>query len=122
EAELVHRVEHATMHGLQTVAHVRQRATHDHRHRVVEVRGAHLVLERARFDVSPAYDISASDNRSPPHTSRLATARALSSMNARRGSTWSPISIEKMRSAAKESSSVTCARVRGVGDIVVSPG
>ena len=52
EPELVHRVEHAAMHGLQAVAHVGQRTADDHRHRVVEVGGAHLLLERARFDVA----------------------------------------------------------------------
>ena len=54
EAELVHRVEHAAMDRLEAVAHVGQRAPDDHRHRVVEVRGAHLLLERARFDVAAA--------------------------------------------------------------------
>ena len=58
EAELVHRVEHAAMNRLQAVAHVGQRAADDHRHRVVEVRGAHLLLERARFDVAAADHIS----------------------------------------------------------------
>ena len=57
EAELVHRVQHAAMHGLQTVAHVGQGAADDHRHRVVEVGGAHLLLERARFDVAAADDV-----------------------------------------------------------------
>src|SRR6476659_7837353 len=33
------------VHGLQTVPDVGQRATHDHAHRVIEVRGAHLLLE-----------------------------------------------------------------------------
>ncbi len=65
EAELVHRVEHAAVHRLQAIAHVGQRAADDHRHRVVEVRGAHLLLERARFDVAAAYHVSAS-HRSPP--------------------------------------------------------
>ena len=37
EARLVHRVEHAAVHRLEAVAHVGQRAAHDHAHRVVEV-------------------------------------------------------------------------------------
>src|SRR5262249_7190399 len=124
-----HRVQHPPVHRLQSVAHVGQGAPDDHRHGVVEVRRAHLLLERARLHVAAADHISRG-HRSPPRkrlwavcaqTSRLATARALSSMNARRGSTWSPISIEKMRSAAAASSSVTWASVRVEGDIVVSP-
>ena len=58
EAELVHRVEHAAVHRLQAVAHVGQRAADDHGHRVVEIRGAHLLLEGARFDVAAADDVS----------------------------------------------------------------
>ena len=41
-------------------------------------------------------------------------------MNARRGSTWSPISIENTRSAEAASSIVTCTSVRVAGSIVVS--
>ena len=44
-AELAHRVQDAAMHGLQAVAHVGQRAAHDHAHGVVEIRLAHLVFE-----------------------------------------------------------------------------
>ena len=35
----------AAMHGLPTVADVRERAPHDHAHGVIEVAAAHLVLE-----------------------------------------------------------------------------
>ena len=35
------------MDGLETVAHVGQRAADDHRHGVVQVRRLHLVFERA---------------------------------------------------------------------------
>jgi hypothetical protein len=45
------------VNGLQAVAHVGQRAPDDDGHRVVEVRGAHLVLERARLDVASAEDV-----------------------------------------------------------------
>ena len=44
-AELAHRVQHTAVNRLQTVANVGQRATHDHAHRVVEVRLLHLVFE-----------------------------------------------------------------------------
>ena len=44
-AELAHREQHAAVHGLQAVAHVGQRAAHDHAHRVIEVRLLHLVFE-----------------------------------------------------------------------------
>ena len=44
-AELAHRVQHAAVDGLQAVADVRQRASHDHAHRVIEVRLLHLVFE-----------------------------------------------------------------------------
>ena len=34
----------AAMHRLETVAHIGQRPTHDHAHRVIEVRRSHLLL------------------------------------------------------------------------------
>ncbi len=43
EAVLVHRVENAPMHRLQTVARIRQRTRHDHAHGVIEVGALHLV-------------------------------------------------------------------------------
>ena len=46
-AQLVHRVEHAPMHRLQAVAHVRQRAGDDDAHRVVEIRLPQLFLDAA---------------------------------------------------------------------------
>ncbi len=124
ETQLVHRVEHATVHRLEPVAHVGQRSPDDHRHRVVQVRRAHLLLQRTRFDVAADHISRCHVDCSPPgvpHTSRFATARAFSSMNSRLGSTWSPISLEKMRSATAASSSVTCASMRVAGDMVVSP-
>ena len=42
---LVHREQHAPVDRLQAVADVRQRAPHDHAHRVIEVRMAHLGFE-----------------------------------------------------------------------------
>ena len=40
------------MDRLQAVAHVRQRARHDHAHRVIEVRDPHLVLDADGSDVA----------------------------------------------------------------------
>ena len=44
-AAVVHRVQHATVDGLEAVTHVRQRTAHDDAHRVVEVRALHLELQ-----------------------------------------------------------------------------
>ena len=52
QAGLVHRVEHAAVDRLEAVAHVRQRAADDHAHRVIHVRGAHLLPQAARLDVA----------------------------------------------------------------------
>ena len=52
QAEVVHRVEDATMDRLQAIAHIGQRPADDHAHRVIEVRRAHLLLETAVFDVA----------------------------------------------------------------------
>ena len=46
EAQLVHAEENAPVHGLQAVAHVRQRPADDYAHRVIEVRLLHF-----RFDI-----------------------------------------------------------------------
>ena len=48
-ARLPHAVEHAPVHGLEPVAHVGQRAAHDHAHRVVEVRPLHLLFDVDRM-------------------------------------------------------------------------
>ena len=50
DAFLVHRVEDATLDGLQAVAGIGKGATDDDAERVVEVRGPHLVLDVDRFD------------------------------------------------------------------------
>ncbi len=47
QRQVVHRVEHAAVDRLQPVAHVGQRPAHDHAHRVIQVRGAHLLGELA---------------------------------------------------------------------------
>ena len=44
-AAVVHRVDHAAVHGLQAVAHVGQRTADDDAHRVVEVGALHLGLQ-----------------------------------------------------------------------------
>ena len=41
----VHAEQHAPMHRLEAVAHIRQGATHDYAHRVVEVTLAHFVFD-----------------------------------------------------------------------------
>ena len=50
-ARLVHRIQDAAVHRLQSVAHVRERARGDDRHRVVEVRLAHFRRDRARHHI-----------------------------------------------------------------------
>ena len=45
EAEVGHAVEDAAVDGLEAVADVGERPPHDHRHRVVDVGGLHLLLD-----------------------------------------------------------------------------
>ena len=45
EAHLLHAKQNAAMHRLEAVANVRQGAANDDRHRVVEVRAAHLLFK-----------------------------------------------------------------------------
>ena len=52
--------------------------------------------------------------------SRFSTSSAFRSMNSLRGSTWSPMSVVKISSAATASSMVTCNSLRTSGSIVVS--
>ena len=52
EPHLAHRVEDPAVDRLEAVAHVRQRASDDDAHRVVEVRDAHLVLDPDGSDVA----------------------------------------------------------------------
>ena len=51
-AHVLHRVQNAAMHRLQSVANVGQRAADDDRHRVVEIRPAHLVFNVDRLNVA----------------------------------------------------------------------
>src|SRR6185312_1182837 len=53
EPELVHRVQHATMHGLESVTHIGERTGDDHAHRVVDERFLHLGIDEARDDAFP---------------------------------------------------------------------
>jgi hypothetical protein len=129
-AAVVHRVDHATVHGLQAVAHIGEGATDDHAHRVVEVTTLHLLLEInlidaavvvALIDVGAFFvshvciSLSALDQMS-----RKRTSFALRWMKLRRDSTSSPMRTAKISSAAAASSIVTCWRVRVSGFIVVS--
>jgi hypothetical protein len=61
ETELAHRIKDATVYRLETVASIRECPRDDHRHRVVEECGAHLVLDRARLDVAAAQYLSGHD-------------------------------------------------------------
>jgi hypothetical protein len=54
EPELVHHIQDTPVNWFQSVADMRKRTTDDHRHRVVEIGGAHLLLEPARLDVAAA--------------------------------------------------------------------
>ena len=48
---LVHGVEDAPVHGLETVAHIRQRTSDDDGHGILDVRGLHLMDELALNDL-----------------------------------------------------------------------
>ena len=66
QAGLVHGEQDAAVDGLQAVADVGQRAPDDDGHRVVQVGGAHLLLEPARLDVPAADQIRGGHSSSPP--------------------------------------------------------
>src|SRR5262245_30503371 len=112
------------MNGLEAVADVGEGPPDDHAHRVIEVGGAHLLLELALLD-APRQGLQSRvlvSHRSASQTSRNRTSRAWRSMNCLRGSTLSPIRSEKVCStlAAAASSMLTRCRVRVFGSIVVS--
>ena len=50
DSHLVHSVEHAALHRLEAVPGIREGAGHDDGHRIVDVRGAHLVVDLHRLD------------------------------------------------------------------------
>ena len=64
EAHLLHRVENAAMHGLESVANVGKRAADDDRHRVVEIRPAHLLFDVDGLNVQCTGAIAAAGRRS----------------------------------------------------------
>ena len=50
QAQIAHAVQHAPVYGLEPVADVRQRPAYDHRHRIIDVRGLHFLLDIDRDD------------------------------------------------------------------------
>src|SRR5581483_12389652 len=42
---LMHRIEHAAVDGLEPVAHIGQRTSHDYAHGVIEIGAAHFLFE-----------------------------------------------------------------------------
>ena len=60
DAAFAHCVEDAAVDGLETIAHVRKRAGHDDRHRVLEERRAHLAREVGFGDLADV-DVERSD-------------------------------------------------------------
>jgi len=54
ESHLLHGVENAAVDGLESVANIGQRAADDDRHRVIEIRLAHLVFNVDGLNVQSA--------------------------------------------------------------------
>ena len=50
EPQFVHREKDPTLHGLEPIAHIGQGPTHDHAHRVFEIRALHLQMQGNRND------------------------------------------------------------------------
>ena len=50
QAEAVHSEKHAPLHGLESVPDIGEGAGHDDGHRIVDVRGTHLVVDLDRFN------------------------------------------------------------------------
>ena len=50
QAEAVHSEKHAPLHGLESVPYIGEGAGHDDGHRIVDVRGTHLVVDLDRFN------------------------------------------------------------------------
>ena len=131
--QVVHAPEDATMHGLEAVARVGERTRHDDRHRVVEERALHLVLDLDEFDrtgrcalfgllvVGLRRLLAHVSSVRRPQMSRNRTSLALVWMNCLRDSTSSPMRIEKISSAIAVCSTETFSRVRRDASMVVSP-
>ncbi len=64
QPHLRHRVENAAVDGLQSVAHVGQRAADDHRHGIIEIRPAHLLFNVDGLNVQRSGAIAATGRRS----------------------------------------------------------
>ena len=104
--------------GLQAVAHVGQRAADDHRHRVVEERAAHLVLDRdgdRRIDRRQRGGLWRIRHGSPLRCRDSRRSSAFFSMKSLRGSTRSPMRMLNVWFASGPSSTRTCRSVRFVG-------
>ncbi len=87
EAQLVHAEQDAPVHGLQAVAHVGQRARHDHAHGVIEIGALHLVGDGDGPDVASGPCRRA--RRRPRVLSLSATGCAYGCMSVREGSSAS---------------------------------
>src|SRR5579872_3510066 len=59
QPHLLHRVENAAMDGLESVANVGERAADDDRHRIVEIRPAHLLFDVDGLNVQSAGAVAA---------------------------------------------------------------
>ena len=110
EPQLVHRIEDAALRGFEAVPHVGQGARDDDGHRVIQKRVLDLVGhvdfgddlvggERRRAAERPLVALTRFGHKRS-YTSRFLTLSALSSMNWRRGSTSSPISLVNISSAS----------------------
>lgn len=156
-AAVVHRVDHAAVHRLHAVSHVRKGTIDDDGHGVRQIGFAHFLLQillldafadhqaiigvvgllRAqRFHGAVRHELAVfvavvfvcqflilalkSCETLRVYASIQLTLRALRWMNRRRGSTSSPMSMEKVSSAAAASSICTCFRMRWSGSMVVS--
>src|SRR5260370_30470169 len=64
QPHLLHRKKYAAVHGLESVTYVGQRAADDHRHRVVEIRTAHLVFDVDRLNIQRTGAVAAGRWRS----------------------------------------------------------
>ena len=73
-AELVHGEQHAPVHRLEAIAHIRQRPADDHAHRVIEVRLLEFVLDVDWQNLSGDVTHGSSN---PLHCKRLAARRGV---------------------------------------------
>ena len=57
EPQFLHRVEDASLHGLETIAGIGQRPTHDHAHGVFEVGALHLLMQGDRLNALLSHSV-----------------------------------------------------------------